>query len=301
MNNRMKPRPSLAKVITFGSLQAERCFSTEMLRTNSEHEKWIELPDIAGTERIGKCRNMSFAYFGKDRIIVTGGFEKSRPKQVSEMSTKRLPNFHSWFFFSHSLTAASDFIRSETTNDHRAAKNECGKRGSCIGDGQWFSVRGWRCEIERIFEQRGKVSRSSLIENRKIIHFFPIQIRYRRRPLESCPTNEHKTSPFLADCGTRPHLCHRRKERRTVPGFGRILRSSYGYLDSRKIDACATWSCRHRSIQKWNLCNRWFYGERRWNGNCWTVRHRKRRMDFGNSEVTGGKFRTNSNHYQFSI
>lgn len=136
MNNRMKPRPSLAKVITFGSLQAERCFSTEMLRTNSEHEKWIELPDIAGTERIGKCRNMSFAYFGKDRIIVTGGFEKSRPKQVSEMSTKRLPNFHSRFFFSHSLTAASDFIRSETTNDHRAAKNECGKRGSCIGDGQ---------------------------------------------------------------------------------------------------------------------------------------------------------------------
>lgn len=84
MNNRMKPRPSSAKVITFGSYESESCFSAEMLKLNSTHEKWTELPEIAGSDKIGKCRNMSFTHFGKDRIVVSGGVEKNRQKQVSE-------------------------------------------------------------------------------------------------------------------------------------------------------------------------------------------------------------------------
>lgn len=75
-----KPSTMPQKLLIFGELGETDYFSAAMLE--SIDGKWIELNEINGSEKYARQLS-SVAYCGNDFVVVSGGLDKGKSKQVS--------------------------------------------------------------------------------------------------------------------------------------------------------------------------------------------------------------------------
>lgn len=76
-----KPSTMPQKLVIFGELGETDCFSATMLE--SIDGKWIELTEMNGLSQKYARQLTSVAYCGNDFVVVSGGLDKMKSKQVS--------------------------------------------------------------------------------------------------------------------------------------------------------------------------------------------------------------------------